>query len=264
MANKKINTINIKGKEYAQVHDRVNHFRQENLYKGFSINTEVLFWKENEIIIKASIYNSKSNDNLILASGIAHEEKSNRGVNATSYVENCETSAIGRALACLGIGTEDAYASSFEVENAIDQQKNQVNKNASLQEKMEAKIKVNMDDIIDEINASIFAGIAEEHMKNVPSFLAILSNPDRTVAQTNELHTFARMYPDNEHYAQNFAVANKGKWQLSKPDEEIVRSHLGFIKTLFDTIPFESERVNDQENIARLKEAEQFEQEMNA
>ena len=67
----------------------------------------------------------------------------------------------------------------------------------------------------------------------------------------NELHSFGRMYPDNENYAQNFAVANKEKWQLSKSDEDTVRTHLGFIKTLFDTIPFENESA-------------QFEQEMNA
>ena len=250
MANKKIKSINLHGKEYAMVHDRVNAFRSEPNYNDLGIQTMLIHY-DNErgfCVIKAEVQDKTG---FVVASGIADERRTPKGVNSTSFVENCETSAIGRALACLGIGTEDAYASSFEVENAIDQQKTQENQNASLQEKMEAKLEVNIGDIIDEINASIFVDIAEEHLPNVPSFLSILADPNRTVAQMNELHAFGRMYPDNENKVYNFAIANKEKWQLSKSDEDTVRTHLGFIKTLFDTIPFENESA-------------QFEQEMSA
>ena len=126
MSNAKIKTTNIKGKQYAEVHERIKHFRGEPNYASLGINTEVLEWDKDkeEIIIRASIYDTSSDIGGILASGIAHERRDDKQsfVNKTSYVENAETSAIGRALACMGIGIEDAYASAFEVANAIAQQ----------------------------------------------------------------------------------------------------------------------------------------------
>ena len=126
MSNAKIKTTNIKGKQYAEVHERIKHFRGEPNYASLGINTEVLEWDKDkeEIIIRATIYDTHKDIGGILASGIAHERRDDKNsfVNKTSYVENAETSAIGRALACMGIGIEDAYASAFEVANAIAQQ----------------------------------------------------------------------------------------------------------------------------------------------
>ena len=126
MSNAKIKTTNIKGKQYAEVHERIKHFRGEPNYASLGINTEVLEWDKDkeEIIIRATIYDTNRDIGRILASGIAHERRDDKQsfVNKTSYVENAETSAIGRALACMGIGIEDAYASAFEVANAIAEQ----------------------------------------------------------------------------------------------------------------------------------------------
>ena len=126
MSNAKIKTTNIKGKQYAEVHERIKHFRGEPNYASLGINTEVLEWDKDkeEIVIRATIYDTRNDIGRILASGIAHERRDDKNsfVNKTSYVENAETSAIGRALACMGIGIEDAYASAFEVANAIAQQ----------------------------------------------------------------------------------------------------------------------------------------------
>ena len=126
MSNAKIKTTNIKGKQYAEVHERIKHFRGEPNYASLGIYTEVLEWDKDkeEIVIRATIYDTKSDNGRILASGIAHERRDDKNsfVNKTSYVENAETSAIGRALACMGIGIEDAYASAFEVANAVAQQ----------------------------------------------------------------------------------------------------------------------------------------------
>jgi hypothetical protein len=57
-----------------------------------------------------------------VAQGTAQEDKSSSRINQTSYVENCETSAVGRALAMLGIGIETSIASSNEVSMAIAKQ----------------------------------------------------------------------------------------------------------------------------------------------
>jgi len=124
MSNAKIKTTNIKGKQYAEVHERIKHFRGNPDYAHLGIKTYVETWDtENEqILVKAVVYDM--NKDLVIASGLAWESRGDKSsfVNKTSYVENAETSAIGRALACMGIGIEDAYASAFEVANAIAQQ----------------------------------------------------------------------------------------------------------------------------------------------
>mgnify|MGYP001225086533 FL=1 len=115
----------IKGKPYVQVNERVKHLRENYGDKDemFGIKTKVIEWhkEKSEIIIQAWITDQTGR---VVGSGIAHERQDdpNSFVNATSYVENCETSAIGRALAAFGIGIEDAYASANEVDGAIQQQ----------------------------------------------------------------------------------------------------------------------------------------------
>jgi len=112
--------IMIKGKPYVQVNKRVLELRKNYGDKDemFGIRTKVIEWykEKNEIIIQAEITDQTGR---VVGSGIAHEEKTQTGVNSTSYVENCETSAIGRALAAFGLGIEDAYASADEVQGAI-------------------------------------------------------------------------------------------------------------------------------------------------
>jgi len=117
MANPQIKSQKIHGKSYAMVHDRVNYFRGEAMYKDLGIETEVVHFSEEHCVVRAFV---RDKDGFILASGIAHEWKLDpkSAVNKTSFIENAETSAIGRAMACLGIGIEDAYASAFEVELA--------------------------------------------------------------------------------------------------------------------------------------------------
>jgi len=117
MTRPKIKSQQIHGKSYAMVHDRISYFRGEELYRDLSIDTELVHFDHEHAVVKAVV---KDLEGRVLASGLAYEWKLDKKsmVNLTSFVENAETSAIGRALACLGIGIEDAYASAFEVENA--------------------------------------------------------------------------------------------------------------------------------------------------
>ena len=71
---------------------------------------------------KAEAYDMAEGGAGLLATGHAYEVNSGRGVNATSYIENCETSAVGRALGMLGIGSTDSIASADEVMNAQQRQ----------------------------------------------------------------------------------------------------------------------------------------------
>jgi hypothetical protein len=111
--------VNIKGKEYKTVALRVQEFRTD--FPGHSLLTEIVKIDDDQCIIKAMIVK----DNVIIATGHAQEFRKASQINGTSYVENCETSAIGRALAGLGIGGTE-FASANEVVNAIYQQSNPV------------------------------------------------------------------------------------------------------------------------------------------
>ena len=110
----KLKTVNIKGKEYVEVNERLIFFRKT--YPKFSLTSEVLEKTDKSILILASIINE---DGRVIATGMAEEEKGSTFINKTSYVENCETSAWGRALGNFGIGIDTAVASANEVENAI-------------------------------------------------------------------------------------------------------------------------------------------------
>lgn len=108
--------INIHGKEYKTVALRVNEFR--DACPEYGIVTEIVEADDNIVIMRAAILNE--NDRII-GTGYAEEKRNSSMINKTSALENCETSAIGRALAACGYaGTE--YASANEVENAISQQ----------------------------------------------------------------------------------------------------------------------------------------------
>ena len=109
-------TVNIHGKNYKTVAERLEEFRKK--FKGYKIITELISRDEQTVVMKAIIYD---NENKIASTGYAEEIRSSSLINKTSALENCETSAVGRALAFLGLaGTE--IASADEVANAIKQQ----------------------------------------------------------------------------------------------------------------------------------------------
>jgi len=99
------------------VHERIKHFREE--YKGWQIITDLVEITEEWVVCHCSIIDELG---ITRATGHASERKDDGFINKTSYVENCETSAWGRALACLGIGIDVSMASADEVGNAIKQQ----------------------------------------------------------------------------------------------------------------------------------------------
>ncbi len=106
--------VNIHGKEYKTVALRVQEFREQ--FEGYGIETEVIGAAE-LVTVKASITDA---DGRVVATGYAEEKRDSTNINKTSALENAETSAVGRALAFLGLaGTE--IASADEVANAINQ-----------------------------------------------------------------------------------------------------------------------------------------------
>tara|TARA_B100000963_G_scaffold44223_2_gene32973 strand:+ start:344 stop:886 length:543 start_codon:yes stop_codon:yes gene_type:complete len=119
MGTYKFKTVNIRGKEYVEVKERVKYFRQEKKYENWTIATEFPVLDSEQAVCKATIADGTQR---VIATGHAHEIQSNGNINKTSYIENCETSAVGRALAIMGIGVDDSMASAGEVADAIHQQ----------------------------------------------------------------------------------------------------------------------------------------------
>lgn len=110
--------VKIHGKEYLTVAKRVSNFRANEKYQNYSLETNVVELDDQKVVMKASISNENGR---VIATGHAEEKRASSQINKTSALENCETSAIGRALASLGFGGTE-FASANEVENAIAQQ----------------------------------------------------------------------------------------------------------------------------------------------
>jgi len=119
MSQYKFKTTNIRGKQYVEVNERIKFFRQEKKYENWSILSEFTALDAEHAMCRAYIVDDKGATRAV---GHAMEVRAASNINKTSYVENCETSAWGRALACLGIGIDTSIASANEVTEAIAQQ----------------------------------------------------------------------------------------------------------------------------------------------
>jgi hypothetical protein len=133
--NERVKKIEVKGKNYTCVAARISAFRE--LCPVGTISTEILSLADGVVTMKTTITDENGK---ILATGMAQEKETSSYINKTSYIENCETSAVGRALGMLGIGSDEQMASAEEVANAINNQNKQAN-NQSQQNQTPAKTK---------------------------------------------------------------------------------------------------------------------------
>lgn len=115
--NKEIDFIDIKGKKYADVANRVKAFRK--LHPDGSIQTRMISNENGICIMEAECHDAAGK---LLSTGHAYEKEDSSFINKTSYIENCETSAVGRALGFIGIGVDNDIASAQEIMNAEQQQ----------------------------------------------------------------------------------------------------------------------------------------------
>lgn len=110
--------VNIRGKEYLTVAYRIKQFRVD--HPDWQIHTDIVHMDDDRVVVRAEICDSAS---VTIATGHAEEKRSASQINQTSALENCESSAVGRALAFAGYGGSE-IASADEVQNAIYQQEN--------------------------------------------------------------------------------------------------------------------------------------------
>lgn len=125
-ANETIQTLSISrkdkngneiGKEYAEVNQRIKAFRM--VYPMGSITTEIVSLANGVVTMKAT---ASTDDGYVLGTGYAQEKEGSTFINKTSFIENCETSAVGRALGMCGFGIDTSVASAEEVQNAMANQ----------------------------------------------------------------------------------------------------------------------------------------------
>ena len=120
-ANAQIRTTDIKGKAYAEVNQRIKAFRM--IYPEGFIRTEIVSNEDGVCVMRANVgINLDDGQPVILGTGTAYEKETSSFINKTSYIENCETSAVGRALGMAGFGIDTSVASFEEVANAINNQ----------------------------------------------------------------------------------------------------------------------------------------------
>jgi len=121
--NSEITMIDMRGKDYAMVPERVTAFRK--LYPEGFIRTEILMNDGTTVLMQARAgYYREDGTEVILGTGLAQEVRGKGMVNATSHIENCESSAVGRCLGFMGLGINGGgICSAEELANAVTAQK---------------------------------------------------------------------------------------------------------------------------------------------
>ncbi len=127
--------MQIKGKDYVMVKDRVSYFN-ETYPNGSIVLVPLTDIKDDMSVFKAVVTPDVENPKRRF---IAHarEIKDDGYINKTSSLENAETSAIGRALAMMGIGVLDSMASADEVKTAQSGQEEKPNPREMITKKIE-------------------------------------------------------------------------------------------------------------------------------
>ena len=158
----KLKTVNIKGKEYVEVNERLKHFR--STLKDWCLTSDIVELDEKRCVIKATVWDDNGN---IRATGHAYETEGSSFINKTSFIENCETSAWGRALANLGIGLDTSVASFEEVANAVKQQSAPVVKPTLDEDKFNNMLKAIDAGKVDAVKSKMPSYTIPEHMNKV-------------------------------------------------------------------------------------------------
>lgn len=125
IASADVGNVDIKGKEYSTVGLRLNILRKA--FGGrVSIFTEIMERSNEKVCIKAELFfNSTDGEQIKLSDGYAEKNRNDSFITKTSAVEFCQTTAVGRALAMLGLlgNSEIASANEMSISNDIEKPK---------------------------------------------------------------------------------------------------------------------------------------------
>ena len=111
--------VEIHGREYNTVAERLVKFHEK--HSNGAVQTEIWAREEGEVVFKALVWPDIEKEKRFFT-GFASEKEGSSPINKSSYIENCETSAVGRALAFAGFGADASIASADDVANAMRQE----------------------------------------------------------------------------------------------------------------------------------------------
>ena len=187
-ANKSIRTTDIKGKEYAEVNQRIKAFRM--VYPTGAIKTEIVSLENGICVIRAIVgYNNEGRfdgdrtEFVVLGEGTAYEKEGSTFINKTSYIENCETSAVGRALGMCGFGIDTSVASAEEVQTAIINQ--DADKPITAEQKKALNTMLKEENIPESYIGELY-GVTEIKELTQKKYVNLVSNWDKFKAKYNE------------------------------------------------------------------------------
>ena len=141
-ANSEIGMLQLSSnKSYAPVNERLKAYRK--VYPTGRIATAIENQNEESITMIASVSDEEGN---ILATARASEQKTEKGINSTNLVENCETSALGRALGFAGFGIDTSVATAEDMEKVDTNKQFQISKRFYISNKealVQARLTIN-------------------------------------------------------------------------------------------------------------------------
>lgn len=203
--------------DYETVEERLAKFWKE--YPDGRIETELIEATPNRFIVMAKVFRTEA-DARYWTSGLAFEHITERGVNATSALENCETSAIGRALANAGFATRGKRASKEEMAKVLRLKEERIIKVEKPSDPWTIEPKpmpVNLDEALTDLNN----GVKPEE---IPSCKHGIRKVLQGVGKTNRpYYGYGCQQPKNEGQCDAiWCVLDKsGKWVIPKPILEI-------------------------------------------
>ena len=187
------------------------------------------------------LFHKDHSDYIQFISDLILEKNTPQGMgSATTYSKR----VVLQAIFSMSAGPEEDDDGNYaETNNEVNKKTNKT-KNDSIQQKMESKLnksKFDLDNCLNELNASIFSDVAEEHKSTVPGCLAILADSNRTVQETGVIKTFCKHYPEAKDNPSNWANKNIDKSLLNNEQKVEIRNHIKFLQQFFndDEMPFE-------------------------
>ena len=168
-ANEAIMTIDVKGKDYSAVNERIKAFRMNHPLGSIATNIEKL---ENGVVVMSC--EVRDENEKLLGKAYAYEKEGSTFINKTSYIENCCTSCTGRALGYAGYGIDLSVCSAEEVQNAIAQQNEKLEDKTPLITRMHELIiekELELDIILKKVGVKRDIDMTIEQLKNTIKIL---------------------------------------------------------------------------------------------
>lgn len=218
-------TINIKGKEYVTVNERLKEFR--NNFKDYSLITEIVELGADYATVKATIID---NNGVTRATGFAREVVAKSPINKFAFLENCETSAMGRALGNFGIGIDDAICTAEELLVKLSQEdrleKSDFAKEAAAAKAAQTKA----------INKAIAAGASSYEQPKPQKPLSERYEASLKWLKEQTPETYRKATKSQIDYVNNLCAELKEKGSAGWLDE--ITSELNRLTDIKDNIPY--------------------------